>query len=533
MSIDRLHKTASAILTAVENSEKFLIPSFSIKLNKMAKAHPEDRTIGQMSQVVAKMSKNMFITRGEIKDLYNKLYTRNTKFATLFAEEIGDVLKETQVKEYSRDAGETSQDLYEKAVEAVVDPILNKALATAFGDEKEIYSNKAADSACSLCKRELSEFGLESEVSVQAGQEDLLICSASFETPRGKTSVLFPIEIQQNKALSPNVFFGNAGAVNLTKENLISYITRNAGSKLNINSKALLKAASNIKNKPKNVSDVEIALTKLNSKREQIAEFTSDNILFQKVASIPENMEVNVPKYEEGKYFEQMLGTSAGIAEFTFGKEKISAAKNNVLSKLARLGFSNIQIKVADVSEKEVIFAVASDITAFKVPVKIADKMVEPTFVIANGSIKSFDKAGLSSLIKENKKDFGVIAQVSANYGLKNSELIDIVRQAMVEKNYAKAEDALNVIQESGDELAFQTAFNEFKEGMLPQKEAEVSKCSFIIKSANSQFPLCGHTNLPLHKVFQDKHGSCLPLHRRAELETYEGATFMAHKILL
>jgi hypothetical protein len=53
-----------------------------------------------------------------------------------------------------------------------------------------------------------------------------------------------------------------------------------------------------------------------------------------------------------------------------------------------------------------------------------------------------------------------------------------------------------------------------------------------LIKNSKvSEHSICGHTGLPIHKVFQDKNGNCQPLYRRGMDETYEGASFMNAKI--
>ena len=66
--------------------------------------------------------------------------------------------------------------------------------------------------------------------------------------------------------------------------------------------------------------------------------------------------------------------------------------------------------------------------------------------------------------------------------------------------------------------------------GLSGVKTAE-TKCSKMIKSAVSEYPVCSHTGLPINKVYQDKDGHCRPLFRKGMDETYEGATFINAKI--
>jgi hypothetical protein len=120
-------------------------------------------------------------------------------------------------------------------------------------------------------------------------------------------------------------------------------------------------------------------------------------------------------------------------------------------------------------------------------------------------------------------------------YGIKPSELVNIVKNAIAESNYIKAEDALNVLSDSDDEKAYEVALAAFTHG-LGHKGEEVeqpSKCAMIINSSSSQHEICGHTGLPTHKVYQDKRGDCQPLYRRGMDESYEGASFMDSKVYL
>jgi hypothetical protein len=113
---------------------------------------------------------------------------------------------------------------------------------------------------------------------------------------------------------------------------------------------------------------------------------------------------------------------------------------------------------------------------------------------------------------------------------LKPSEVLNNLRQAMNDGNHAKAEDALNVLANCGDKKAYDVAFQVYMEGLSGKKVAE-TKCSLMVKSAVSEYPVCSHTGLPINKVFQDKDGNCRPLFRKGMDETYEGASFINAKI--
>jgi len=66
----------------------------------------------------------------------------------------------------------------------------------------------------------------------------------------------------------------------------------------------------------------------------------------------------------------------------------------------------------------------------------------------------------------------------------------------------------------------------------LNVKEVEACKCDLLIKNAkNSKYPICGHTGLPINRVYTDKHGNCRPNYRRNQDETFEVGSYMTAKI--
>jgi hypothetical protein len=64
-------------------------------------------------------------------------------------------------------------------------------------------------------------------------------------------------------------------------------------------------------------------------------------------------------------------------------------------------------------------------------------------------------------------------------------------------------------------------------------QKAASTTCSRIVRHAHSSQELCGHTNLPLSKVFQDASGECQPMYRKAMQDSREGAYFMNSKIFV
>jgi hypothetical protein len=528
---NELKNTASSVMKLIEDNEKISLQRFASKLEKASETYPEDHTIGLMAGVVSRMAgSKLFISRAEIKDLYKHLQSRNTKFAVLFADELGEVEKLPEPKKYNREHDDESLSILNKAYEKIVDPVLANALHNAFGNKTTAYSETFATRAKDVCTRGLSEFAATIEVA--SGNEDVIVCRASFETPKGKTSVFVPVEIVAGKIITPSVFVGNAGPEDLTRENVKNYIVANVGKKLTISDSLVLAAVENIKHgELSTISNVDIALTKLNATKEQPADFAQGQVLYQKVDKEDKNVEVATPKYAGETELSERFETAFGIANFKFGK-KVELGRDIISKHLTGFGLANHQISVCDSNDNTIFYAVSlnNGKVAFRVPVRVQDgKLLAPTMLLANGSAESFSKDGIGKILTP---DIRTAAAASPLFIKKASELVEIVRVAMDEQNYTAAEEALTVLSAVDDERAYATAFECYKNGLGGVKTV-ATQCSNIIKSATSTHELCGHTGLPLHKVYQDKQGNCLPKYRQGMADSYEGASFMNSKVYL
>ena len=87
MSLDKIQQIVSSLTKSVEDGERIATPILAAKLAKAVDVYPSDQTLGAMSRVISKMASNnaLFIRRADLKQLYNKLFSRNTKFAELFS----------------------------------------------------------------------------------------------------------------------------------------------------------------------------------------------------------------------------------------------------------------------------------------------------------------------------------------------------------------------------------------------------------------------------------------------------------------
>jgi hypothetical protein len=532
MSHDKINQLIGFIAKNVEANEKLATPVLSAKLAKCVESYPYDQTLGAVATVINKMAVNntLFIRKADFKSLYNKLYSRNTKFAELFQDELGLKEETSPITTYQRD---DSSDV--KTYE-VGDQVLANALTSVFDNTIPLkeYSLALANSAVKLVSSTLDAWNLKpSRLEVDGGNDKFLVLKASYETPKGVTSFYVPVEINSNKVVEASVFMGNSGPQELNHVSIKSYLTSFAGNKLVVSGAVILGALNKAASENRVVSDAELALTRLNAKREGSTEFSQNQIVGQTISESVKD--VITPQHQDFSTFEEQLETPHGQAYFQFGTA-VTAGINYLNRELNGFGFKNSQIAVAKSDASTIFYSVAVDSgkIGFTVPVKVVNsKVIIPSIMLCNGSVSTFSADSINNLRVKNATDYKAAAVASPQFSLKPSDLVNNIRIALSENNHSKAEDALNVLANAGDEKAYATGFQIYLNGLTGKKSESSAQscCSMILKSASSQHPVCGHTNLPVHKVYQDKDGNCRPLYRRGMDETYEGATFMNSKI--
>jgi len=534
MTLDKIQKLVNSINKTIEDNQKIATPVLAVKLAKCLEAYPHDQTLGSMSRVIEKMASNntIFITRNDLRSLYNKLYSANTKFAELFEDELGKTELKSPIKEMVKD------DSVELNPYKVSDPILSNALNSVFdrGIPLKMYSQDLANKALKSVAGVLDIWNLKpSSLNVDSGNEKFLVIKAGYETPKGLTSFYVPVEVKNNNIIQASIFVGNKGPQDLNNINIKNYLIGNTGVKLNINSALILDVLTKSAEEKREMSGAELALTKLNAIREGKAEFFGGQIVGQKVAEASVK-DVQLPKMNEFESFEKQFTTPYGMATFKFGEDKVKAGNSVIARELISIGYKNPQVVVSGNDDSNIFYSVALNggRLGFTVPVKIVNnKVVKPELMICNGKINELSLSGISKLNAKNESDYKAAASASPLFGLKPADLIENIKKAFMDNNYSKAEDALNILASSGNEKEHAIGFKVYMDGLAGNRvEAEVSKCSMVIESKHSQHKLCGHTGLPLHKVYQDKYGNCLPLYRRGMDENYEASAFMTAKIL-
>lgn len=532
---NNLKKAIEKVANTVKTSEKFLLLPLVSRMAKAAQENPGDQTIIGMATFLHNRSASQtLITRAELNDVYNKLYVSNTRCSEYLEKELNKTASTSPVKKLVRQDNEGT--LVKDAFKNGANELLVNALEAAFDKNATYkpYTAEMAKRAEQVCTKELREHKYQpTKIQVVAGNEDCLLCQATYETPKGRSSVIIPVEIVGEKALFPSVFVSAAGFEALEQKKLSDYLVSTAGKQLQVNVPAVLNAVKVAKHGvQEGLNEVEQIVLRANAKKETPA-YDSNAIIGQSLAS-PDVIETKAD-LEETETFAAKLSSAKGLAELTFGKKAVESGRQMLIKELNSFGYKSAQVSVASVNDSTVVYVVASNGRGIKVPVKFNKGLPkQPLFAIANGIVGSFDQQGVNDLLSVN--DSNTAALASQLNGNKPSELIDVVQKAVVAGNYEIAEDALNVLAHS-DEKAFKYAFNLYKEAIgnqdLTKQASKSNGCNLPIKSATSTQTLCGHTNLPLNKVYQDEHGDCYPLYRKHIDHSNEGGSFLHSRIYL
>jgi hypothetical protein len=534
MSFEKIQQLVGSLAKTVGDNERLATPLLAAKLAKCVVAYPQDKTLGSMARVISDMAghNTTFIRRADFKTLYHKLHSSGTKFAELFQDELGETVAEPSVTTYQHDVA-LQNNPYE-----VGDQVLANALESVFDKHAplKMYSQPMANKALKSVGSTLEAWNLRPiQLSVSDGNDKFIVIKADYDTPKGVTSFYVPVEVVKTDVVDPEVFMGNTGPEDLNHATIKAYLTQQAGTKTKVGATDILTALTVATSSKREVSAAELALTRLNATRQGKSDFAgqADCWLGLKVEAAAKP-DVQLPKSDEFISFEKEFTSPKGLASFKFGPEVVTAGRNHITRELQSFGFSLPQVVVTGNDEHTIFYGVSLDTgkVAFTVPVKVSadKKLSKPSVLLCNGSLATFDRAGINQLVSENKYDVKVAAVSSTMSTLKPSEVINNLQTAISEGNHAKAEDALNVLANCGDQRAYDTAFQIYMDGMSGKKVA-TTKCSNMIKSAVSEYPVCTHTGLPINKVYQDKDGNCRPLFRKGMDDTYEGATFINAKI--
>ncbi len=506
--IDKVSKT-------IDGNEKYWTSALEVKAETLAAQFPHDHTVvGMYNFLRARASKNHLISRAELQDAHRRLYSRSHIFRDAFINELGPVVE--------KELNKVQHDEFEnKPFTTGVNPDLMASVAGIFGNGAHRLSEGTVKKAEAIVMRSLNSFSYKPySLTAIASNEDGVVCSVDYETPKGMVSVVVPVEVESIGPLTPTTFVSTAGFVDLTEENLNHYLQASVGKKFKLDPSVILQAIKTAKGRAIDPITAEldslIALSKMGTDSSDLNGIVGLK-LDDKIEELPQAFA------EETATFAQRLSTVGGEAEFLLGKSVVEAATKSLIGRFSSLGYRHPKIKISGYNTSAIIYSANVDnAVAFTVQANVANGTVKiADVVVSNGEIFDFTSSGMNEMMS-SKVDVDSLVSASSIGSLNNAQKIEVVRMAVADGNLAAAEEAIYVIQQTGDEVSSRIALAHYLNGIgseeISKTAAPIVKtsCSMKRKVSSSKYEVCGHTGLPIHKVYQDEHGACLPLYRKA-----------------
>lgn len=534
-SIQDLKRFFAKLSDKLAATDKFFTARLATRLTKAAEQNPQDHTIVQMASFLTRRSgapSGHLISRAELHDVYKKLYTSNTKCAAYLGDELGvktHQLPEAAPMTRSPREGESIDDLYSRHA----DQRMVAEFEAAF-DKNATY--KAYDQKVAKRAEVIVAGVLSGHPTVQAidGRDYAILCQATYETPKGRSSVLIPVEVVNGNALVPSVFLTPSGFENLNNKLLEAHIQRTAGKFYKVNANQIFNVIKKAKfgtvDNKEELDQVDRAVMMLKSKTAGVDDVTPDGILYQKVDA--ETKSVQLPESKATKKFAEQLESVGGQAEFVFGKKAVDMGRYWIQRDLAEFGYKNPQIKVANISDDTVIYAVAVAGSGFKVPVKIKNNTAtQPTMILTAGGIEEFTRVGIKNAMGASDPKASALAM---GYDIADpAALIREVEAACHAGDINRAGDAINAINATGDERAIRYAFDVYLSALNGDQVKKSAPKMKTIKIGGNEVEAT--TGLPVDKLYIDESGHVQAKYRQHMDKTEDGTAsgFMNAKIIM
>ena len=537
-SIQNLKRFFDEISKKMASSDKFFTGRLAVRLTKAASKYPTDQTVVQMAAFLnrrAEVPGGHLISKAELKDVYNRLYTTNTKAAEFLQDELGvnpNNLPEAHKTIRCAQEGEVIgyEKFADQSLVAEFESIFDKNVAYKPGFDPNVA--KIAE------KYVVASLPGQPKVEAIDGRDFAILCKASYETPKGQANVLIPVEVSGGKPLIPSVFLTNNGFIDLTKEALSKYIETTAGKRFTVNASRLFDVIKRVKfaSTEKELDSVDRAVLALKAKSGTPSSYDPNGILYQTVD--PEQKAVALSESKDVAKFAERLSTTNGSAEFVFGEKAVNTGRAIVGFKLKDAGYHNAQVKVSNFTNDSVTYSVAVNGSGFKVPVKMAKNTagsfnaVMPSMLLAGGSVESLDNAGIKSALgKGDKQSFAAAVGLDTS---SSQELVNEVDRACDVGDYERVGDIVGVLDQRGDETAFRYAFNRYLESLEGKKSIKTSTPNMKTVKIGGNI-VEATTGLPVDQVYVDENGQ---VHRkyRKNMEKTEDVTaggFMHSKIIM
>lgn len=545
-----LKSRAEALLSQLNCGKEYTIRYACDRVSQAAADHPQDVVIRAVAGVLENMDRknpNKLISQGELDQIYNQLIGLDSS-GTRFREILGDLLlsqKPASVSPNQKYAEAYRDPLQEALTEVESD--LTRELGSMFELTEAHYDPKCVSEAKDKIGIELHSMGVSgARIKLAGGNPRHLVFSADLDTNRGAVRVYIPIEASGEKL--PSVFVANDRFAELTKQNLKNYVDQA------VRNEQLPKVSAIL-----NSLDILTGNVKQSMSSEQVAKIAamlpeengSSNLsapgLF---GSMPEKNiinEIEIPKTPVPEPLKSLTSeVEESVLEAAVGYPQVSVrlGKRMLLAEFSAMGFKGTQVRISAPTSDgficEAVLNTPRGKVAIDVPIEMHENQPLMPAVFAQGDkVEEFNETNLKALLaRESNTINTAIRRDSQLLGLNYYDLKDALIRNASEGNFEACDEVMEAIAEKFDQEIYRNALLDYQKILLDlgnvKKHAE-SRCSKILKSSNSIFPVCGHLMVPLHKVVQDEDGVChlaSTIHARKNQQE-EGAFFSNAKILL
>ena len=542
-----LKHQAEVMLSQMTRGKEFIIGNVSREIDKVANENPQDHVIIAMARVVEKMSQKdstRIISQAELDNVYQNLIGLNTN--SRFRELLGKFLITAgpEAVQPNEEFIKANRDLMEEPIDET-DTDAQRALSGVFDNPEESFDPKLIETARKKVSLELYSLGFNSHVKYVNGNPRFTIFAANFQTPNGIVTAHIPAESSGEKF--PSVFIAGDKIKTLTKSALESFIKDNEHNNIPLNVLATLSSLDSISgyNKIASRQQLEKAVEALpdgNGKSFAAPEIFASVLGPNEIEDIKLPM-IDVPeplKHIAADFDEQIIEAS-----LDFPLPVVRLAKRMLYAELAAMGFKGAQISITDSTNDglicEALLNSPNGKVVIEVPIEMKNNQPLMPSVFAQGDfVDDFSQAKIASFMMNNSVIKSSSIKRDSGYATKTlGQLKNDMAQAVTKNDFDTCDKVLETIAMDFSNDQYRDAVKDYqhmlKTAGTVKNAYEGSRCSNIVKSSNSIYPMCGHLMLPLHEVVQDEDGRC---HRASTYyarkeQKKEGAFFSSGKILL
>lgn len=544
-----LKRQAEVLLSQMTCGKNFIIGHVSDRLEKTAEENPQDHVVRAMAHVIGRMSHkdpSKIISQAELENIYQRLVGLNPK--TKFREIFSDLLLTKDPKKVVNANEKFIQNNRDPLTEAIneINPEMRDPLNRMFEENIKTYDTNKINFAKEKASIEFKSLGFKPRLKLAGGDSDFFIFSADFHTPKGVVTAHVPVDASGE--YFPSIIIANNQFKTLTKSVLSDFVQHGERNTAPPNVPAVLASLQSlIGNINKTASQKQL--------QEDLSKFSDgkDISLFSPtvLASMPgvnEIQDIEIPRTEVPKPLKVIAeDVEDQIVEsaLDYPLTSVRLAKRMLHAELTAMGFKNNQIRISSSTDDglicEAILNTAKGKISIEVPIEMKNNQpLMPSVFAHKDFVDDFSQEKISSfLLQGPEPSLTSIQRNSQIMACDIMQLKSIIAEAVAKNDLKTCDEVLEIIANRFSLEEYRETIKSYKSMLKTAGSAKKaygeSKCSRVIKSANSIYPICGHLMIPLHKVVQDESGIChrASTYHSRQVQDEEGAIFSTAKILL